>query len=82
MYQNSKCTSLNETSSFSFKDDINRNMIATIENNQSQLSNSLNALSNDQDDVATVNNEEIDNNGWANFDAFERTENSKSEVNY
>ncbi|CAF4018651.1 unnamed protein product [Rotaria sp. Silwood2] len=35
-----------------------------------------------QDDLITVNNEQNNNDGWANFNTFENNVNHNSEVNY
>ena len=62
------------------------NLLDTMSNNHDDWKsvNDHNNVNIDKlhNDFSTVNNEEIANDQWANFDAFERNENSKSKVIY
>ncbi|CAF5048219.1 unnamed protein product, partial [Rotaria sp. Silwood1] len=93
MSQNNNILSTNEKSSLSFNNDIDENNQILSSNLPNELSNNNNnddewksANDNDdidineiQDDLTTINNEQNNNDGWANFDTFENNTNSNSE---
>ncbi|CAF3541632.1 unnamed protein product [Rotaria sp. Silwood1] len=94
MSQNNNILSTNEKSSLSFNNDIDENNQILSSNLPNELSNNNNnddewksANDNDdidineiQDDLTTINNEQNNNDGWANFDTFENNTNSNSEI--